>query len=57
MSSESGAAGDDRIMKDLIGHVKELEPFPESNREPSKRPKQGTNIVRFIFQTVTLPVE
>lgn len=44
-------------MKDLVGHVKELEPFPESNREPSKRPKQGTNIVRFIFQTVTLPVE
>lgn len=55
--SECGAVGDDRIMKDLGGHVKELESYPEPNREPSKRPKRGTKIVRFIFQTVILSVE
>lgn len=42
---------------DLVGHVKELELYPEPSGEPLKGLKEKGTVVRFIFQNVILPVE
>ena len=55
--NESGAVGGGQIMKDLLSHTKKLELYAEPHGEPLKRSKQGSNIVRFIVQNVTLSVK
>lgn len=49
--------GRGQIMKYLVGHVKELELYPEPNGVPLKELKRKSTMVRFIFQNAILSVE